>query len=86
MYKVCVPSYKRPHILKQKTLKLLERLQNNLSEVDVIVETDEMAEEYRKHIGDEVNIIVSNTDGIKEKRNFVRDYYQNKTDVDYLIS
>lgn len=85
MYKVCVPSYKRPHILKQKTMKLLERLQNNLSEVDVIVETDEMAEEYRKHIGDEVNIIVSNTDGIKEKRNFVRDYYQNKTDVDYLI-
>ncbi len=84
MYKICVPSYKRPQIIKEKTLSLLNRLQINISEVDVIVETDEMAKEY-KAVNPDVNVIVSNTDGIREKRNFVREYYQNSTDVDYLL-
>ena len=84
-YKICIPSYKRPQIIKDRTLKLLERLGIPNEGIDIIVETEPMAQDYNEILDNKYNIIVSNTNGIKDKRNFVRTYYQNKTSLEYLI-
>lgn len=83
-YKICIPSYKRPKIIREKTIAFLNRLQIPEESLDIIVETEEMANEYKIH-SPLPNYIVSNTNGIKEKRNFVRNYYQNETSIEYLI-
>ena len=85
MYKIVIPSYKRPKILFEKTLKLLQRLNVDFSTIDIVVETEEMRKEYLDYLPFNLNIIVSNTNGIKGKRNFIRKYYQQETDEDYLL-
>ena len=84
-YRICIPSYKRPKIIKDRTLKLLDRLGIPSEGIDIIVETEPMAKEYNESPDNKYNIIVSNTNGIKDKRNFVRTYYQNETTLEYLI-
>ena len=83
-YKICIPSYNRPKIINDKSLAFLKRMGVSFKDIDVIVETDEMKEDYQSN-NNEINIIVSNTNGIKEKRNFVRRYYQEQTDVNNLV-
>lgn len=84
-YKICIPSYKRPQLIKDYTLKLLDKYYVNKDNIDIIVENEDMKKEYLESLGNDYNIIVSDTNGICEKRNFVRHYYQHETDVKYLV-
>jgi hypothetical protein len=84
--KIVIPSYKRAKILYETTLELLLRLNIDIiKQVDIVVETEDMKKEYLETIPFKLNIIVSNTDGVKGKRNFIRNYYQYKTDYEYLL-
>lgn len=83
-YRICIPSFKRPKMINCKTLAFLNRLQIEGSNIDVIVETEEMKHDYLNE-NNSLNVIVSNTNGIKEKRNYIRNYYQNETEVQYLL-
>ena len=87
MYKFIIPSYKRPLIIKDKTLTLLKSLGVSIDEIEIVVENDAMKEEYLAVLGEmyRYNIVVSNTYGIQGKRNFIREYYQFQTDYDYII-
>jgi len=84
-YRICIPSYRRPILIKEYTLRILNKYGVDKNLIDIIVETEDMKNEYIESIGNEYNIIVSNTNGICEKRNFVRHYYQHETDVKYLV-
>jgi hypothetical protein len=83
--KIVIPSYNRPGMIKEKTLAFLHR--NNVlpEEIDIIVETDKMKEEYITYTGPQYNYIVSNTKGVGEKRNFVRSYYRDETDLEEIV-
>ena len=83
-YRICIPSYKRAKMINLKTLAFLNRLQVPIEGIDVVVETEEMKQDYLEE-NSNLNIIVSNTNGIREKRNFIRNYYQFETDTRYLI-
>lgn len=89
MIKICCPSYKRPNIFLKKTLAFL--LKHNIHDwgtLDVIVESEDLAETYKEICGDKaknINWIVTNTKGICEKRNFVRTYYREETDLKAIV-
>ena len=84
LFHICIPSYNRPKIINQKSLAFLKKMGIDQKMVEVIVETNEMKADYL-NINPNLNIIVSNTNGIKEKRNFVRDYYRNQTNITNLL-
>lgn len=77
--KVVIASFNRDKIIKDKTLKFL--ITNNIlpKEIDIIVETQTMKDNYLNSLGNIYNIIVSDTKGLGEKRNFVRSYYRDET-------
>ena len=85
IYRICIPSYKRANLIRERTLRLLNIYNVPKQLIDIIVETEEMKSEYINSIGSEYNIIVSNTKGVGQKRNFVRKFYQQETDVKYLV-
>tara|TARA_A100001391_G_scaffold57632_2_gene35326 strand:+ start:1294 stop:2097 length:804 start_codon:yes stop_codon:yes gene_type:complete len=91
MLKICCPSYKRPKIFKEKTLAfLISHKVFDWATLDVILETKEMVEEYKEvlrfmYLLPKINFIVSNTKGICEKRNFVRSYYRDNTNLNAIV-
>jgi len=56
-YRICIPSYKRPKMINLKTLAFLNRLQVPIEGIDVIVETEEIKQEYLEE-NSKINIIV----------------------------
>ena len=83
--KIVIRSFKREKIIRDRTLKLLEKHKIPKDIIDIIVETDLMKINYEKVLGYDYNIIVSNTKGICEKRNFIRYYYRNETDLEEIM-
>jgi len=83
--KFVIPSFNREDMIKLKTLKFLFTHDIKPEEIDIVVETEDMKDRYIKSIGNQYNIIVSGTHGIKEKRNFVRSYYRDETDHDKIV-
>jgi len=84
-YRIAIPSYNRPDILAEKTLKFLERCDISLSLVDIFLENAEQLKLYEERLGD-MNYIITNTKGICEKRNFVRYYYRYENYKRYVFS
>tara|TARA_Y100000004_G_C8925986_1_gene417660 strand:- start:607 stop:1371 length:765 start_codon:yes stop_codon:yes gene_type:complete len=84
MYRFVIPSWKRPTILRDKTLAFLKQMEVPKELIDIVVETEVMKTEYLEH-NPGYNVVVSNTFGIMGKRNFVRTYYQYKTDLSYIV-
>ena len=85
LQKIVIPSFKRATILKNNTLTLLNNHNVPKDLIDIVVETEDMAKEYKKICGD-YNYIISSTKGICEKRNFVRYHYYTETKSKYLFS
>ena len=83
--KIVIPSFNRENMIKVKTLDFLHRNNIDVDEIDIVVETDEMKDRYIESIGKDYNIIVSNTTGVGEKRNFVRSHYRNETDLEEIV-
>ena len=87
-YKICIPSYKRPSILNNKTIKLLEKHQIKPEQIDILISTPEEAEEYKKVLDEKYHkcILHHYQTGIGAVRNFIQSYYKYETDVKYLLS
>lgn len=73
-YFVFIPSYDRLETLKNTTLALLNKhnIPNNI--ITVFVESEEMKAEYEKELNKDIILVVTNTKGIMEKRNYL-EYY-----------
>ena len=78
IYEIAIPSYKRPELLKKTTLKLLGDLDN----IKIFIRDDAELANYQKVIGDKYEFVITNSVGIKNTRNFIRNYYY-KHDIDY---
>ncbi len=75
---IAIPTYNRDLSIKTKTLRLLEKF--NKTQIKIYVEDLDQFEEYRKTcIG--YDIIITNTTGIIEKRNYI----MKNTKAKYLL-
>ena len=97
-YRIAIPTYNRPKILREKTLALIERSNLSMLDIDIFVENETQLALYTKELIEdfpELNYIVTHTNGICEKRNFVRYYYSMENfcawvfnlddDLDYIM-
>jgi hypothetical protein len=90
-YRICIPSFNRPEIIKTKTLKLLEKYNIEFNIIDIFIENEEQFDLYYENLKDNVkyhdlNLIITDTKGIKEKRNFIRNYYYHYEDCEFICS
>ena len=76
---IAIPTYNRPDILIKKSLPLLEYIPKNL--IKIYVEDEEQYLIYQEHLGYEYDIIITQTNGIGEKRNWIK----NHTKAKYLL-
>lgn len=74
MYRIAIPSYKRPDGLKNKTIRTLLNEGYTAADIDIFVSNEEELSEYSKVLPG-YNFIVSNTMGLCNKRNFITSYY-----------
>ncbi len=65
-YRICIPSYKRPTIIKDRTLKLLERIGIPSEGIDIIVETEPMAQEYNESLDNKYNINLKQKEAVSK--------------------
>ena len=86
-YRIVIPSYQRPQILKEKTLALLHNHQIPIDKVDVLLGTKEEGIEYRKVLGNGFakNFIYHGQKGIGAVRNWIKWYYKYETNVKYVV-
>ena len=86
-YRIVIPSYQRPHILKEKTLAILRNQQIPIDKVDILLGTKEEGEEYRKVLGNQYpkNFTYHGQKGIGAVRNWIRWYYKYQTNVKYVV-
>ena len=73
-YVVAIPSYRRPHICKEQTLAVLERLNTPKEIITIFVANEEEEATYREVLGDEYKIVVG-VRGISSQRKFIHNYY-----------
>lgn len=91
-YKICIPTFDRPTIIKERTLKLLEDNDINFNIVDIFLENQNQYDKYYECLKDDekyhdLNIIITDTTGIGQKRNFIRNYYRYiDTEIKNIIS
>lgn len=73
-YFIFIPSYNRLEVLQNTTLKLLTKYNIPNDIITVFVETEEMKQEYEKELNENIILVVTKTNGIKEKRNYLETY------------
>ena len=76
---IAIPTYNRPHKLISTTLKLLEEVPNDI--IKIYVENEEQYLIYQEHLTYDYEIIITNTQGIGEKRNWIKHH----TTAKYLL-
>lgn len=74
MYRIAIPSYKRPDGLKNKTIRTLLKAGYTSADIDIFVSNEEEKTTYLKVLP-EYNLIVTNTMGLHNKKNFITAYY-----------
>ena len=83
-YRIAIPTYDRLNKLLETTLPLLKKHNIPLNRIDIFVENEDQYDLYTEHIQN-IKFIITNTEGIGEKRNFIRHYYQVKHLTKYFI-
>jgi len=81
--KIIIPSFNRPHQLVAKTLQLLKDVPRD--KIVVMCSSFEQSIEYKKILGENYKVQVSFTNGIGQKRNYIRQYAL-KNNIKYLMS
>ena len=71
--KIVVPTYNRPKIFKEKTLKYLLSEGIQPEEINVYLKNEEQLVLYKEHISENLNWVVCNTSNLSEKRQFICD-------------
>jgi len=75
---ICIPTYKRSHLIISRTLNLLERLEYNQTDIFVVVGCDNEEDYWDYHnaiteLYPNVNILVGdNWDALASQLNFIR--------------
>jgi hypothetical protein len=90
-YRIAIPSYKRPKIIKEKTLNYLTNICGiNPEVIDVFVANESEFEKYKYLLNNKVNVIIGVLT-INKQRKFIRNHYnegslviQMDDDIDYL--
>ena len=72
---IVIPSYNRVDILKEKTLKLLQKHKIPKSKIYVFVADADQKKMYEEGLGDSVDNIIVGVKGLPEVRNFIFDYF-----------
>ena len=87
-YRIVIPTYKRPHILKDKTLKLLDSHNIPPERIDILIATPKEGKEYKLVLPEKYHnrIIYHYQKGIGAVRNFIQSYYKYETKEKYLVS
>lgn len=81
-YVVAIPTYKRPDILKEKTLKMLIEGGVKPKQIYIFVANESEKEDYTKMIDKKsYNKIVIGKIGIKQQRIFINNYFKENTNV-----
>jgi len=76
-YEIAILSYKRPKIIKEKTLKLLSPSIPK-DNIKIFIRDEDELEDYKNEIGNEYEFIINNAKGFGNCRNHLRKYYKNK--------
>ena len=72
-YKIAIPSYNRPDIIREKTLKMLENIPKKF--IYIFLHNEEQKELY--NLDKEYNVVIMNNEpSIKQSRNFMKDYFE----------
>ena len=74
-YEIAIPSFNRKHIIKERSIKLLESYNFPKEKVKIFLRDEEQLEMYKETIGDDYTYILTGCSGIMETRNFLRYYY-----------
>ena len=73
-YVIAIPSYKRAHILKEKTLDLLKRQKIPKQKIYIFVANKKEHDEYKKVLPPYYHKIIIGKVGMKNIRNFISGY------------
>ena len=76
---IAIPSYDRAYIIKEKTLKLLERFNVPKSMIRIFLKDEEELEKYIDVLGNDYTFVLTGQGNIQNTRNFLRKYYQNSS-------
>ena len=77
-YKIAIPSYKRPEVIKQKTLRVLKEYQIPKERITIFVADEVEYEDYKKSLNKEYEIVIG-VPTIGLQRNFIEKYYKEGT-------
>ena len=85
IYKIAIPSYKRPLILKNKTLKVLMEQNINPKKIIIFVANQEQKKLYQDALDKNTyNKIIIGVVGIKNIRNFMANYFKERERIFYI--
>lgn len=88
-YRIAIPSFNRPEVIKNKTLALLESYNIPFENIDLFLENDEQYEKYYTSLNSDkyqsINPIITYTKGIGLKRNYIRWHYKENTDYTHIF-
>ena len=85
MIKIAIPSYKRPNVLKNKTLKVLLEQKIDPKRIIIFVSDKEQKKEYLKILDPNTyDKIVIGVSGIKNIRNFMANYFKENQKIFYI--
>ena len=81
---IAIPSYNRPKIIGQKTLKLLLDFGVCSNQIRIFLRDKEQQKLYEQEIGTSWNFHITGQSGIDATRNYLR-YYYHHTDLDAVL-
>ena len=81
-YKIVIPSYKREKIIKEKTLRLLDKHYIDKKNIYIFVEEDEL-EIYKKELLSDINQynIIKGAKGIGNQREAISNYFEENENI-----
>lgn len=82
MYRIAIPSYKRPYSICQKTIRLLKDWGFPPEQIDIFV-VDEEVETYKMYLETDnyYNALIVGVRGLAEQRLFIQNYYPPNTNI-----
>ncbi len=74
-FEIAIPSYDRPEIIKNKTLKLLDDFNVPKNKIRIFLRDEEQLIKYKASIGDGYIFHLTGQSGILATRNYLQVYY-----------
>ena len=81
---IAIPTYRRPKIIVEKTLKLLKNYNIPNDQIIIFIK-DQMEMNDYKDIVANYNLVLTGADGIMETRNFLQSWFYYETEYDNVL-